>query len=199
MGQKTFILRAVSAFLFIFVLILTGCSSSNELSDAIDESNKSTHFFDYINADFVIQVPNEWETITAFTSEYPDTVRVAFRNNIQELDFIANIIVSKEELPATMSNFDFSQKTLAVHESTLVDYRLDSQENLDIAVSGGTSASMLNSFHGKKNLETKDLNFKQIYVVKGNDAWTVTAIYSPSEDEFTVEKMETVLKTFKLK
>ncbi len=179
-------------------MILGGCSSSGS-ETVTGPADDLTKFFEYSTAEFAIQVPNEWETVNAFTSEYPESVRVAFRDNLKDGDFTANVVVTRENNGKSLTSMDFAQKTLGIHGETLISYRLISQENLELGMNGGASATVLNTFEGKKEADAATLNFQQVYLTKGEQAWTVTASYLPNEDEFTVARMETMLKSFRLK
>lgn len=183
--------------LMALTLLFSACSGSSDSSSTSD--GEEPYFFEYITADFAIEVPEDWETITAFTSEYPDEVRVAFRNNVKDSDFIANIVILREDNTDFLSNADFAQEKLQDHSETLVNYKLLSQEELTLTVSGANSSTLLNTFEGKNETNSSTLEFKQVYLVKGDEAWTATASYRSNEDSFVVEDMEHMLTSFNLK
>lgn len=182
------------ATLMIAPLLLTACGGGNKTLTEED----APYFYTYKTAEFSIAVPDTWETQTAFTSEYPDEVRAAFKNNIRESDFVANVTVIREENSKNYSNFDFSQTKLSSHADSLLNYQLVSQEELTLEVGNSTSISYLNTFLGKNSTSSPTLSFMQVYLTKGDRAWTATATYMPSEDDFVVDRMETMLKSFSL-
>jgi hypothetical protein len=174
-------------------LLLSACGAST--TGATVDSNPP--FYTYETAEFTMEVPLTWEVITAFPSEYPQEIRVAFRNNVKDRDFVANLSVIRED--GTRTNMDHAQKKLSDHESTLLNFALLTQEELTLGFAGGESATILNSFEGKNGASAPLTRFMQTYLSKGNKLWTVTASYDPSEDDFTVERMDTMLRTFTLK
>lgn len=184
--------------LVISTLLIASCGGGDEETSNTGDSDE-TYFFEYITSEFVIDVPEDWETITAFTSEYPDNIRVAFRSNIKDSDFIANVNIVREENPRSISNADFTQNKLSDHADTLVNYQLLSQEEVTMNVEGGTSATLLNNFQGKNSTTGPTLEYMQVNLTQGTRSWSITASYAPNEDSFTVERMEHMLKSFTLK
>lgn len=179
-------------------LLLSACGGSTSETNSTTPAEDS-YFFTYKTAEFTIEVPSTWATVNAFPSDVPEDVRVAFRNNIQERDFLANVTVIRESKDQTISNADLSQEKLADHEHHLLNYTLISQEELQLSTAGSPSATLLNTFQGKNDASSPTLTFQQAYLTKGNEAWTITASYDPDEDSFAVEKMNHMLKSFTLR
>lgn len=175
-------------------LVLASCSSP-EVSNTTDSSEIFYHT--YRTAEYEIDVPDDWETITAFSSEYPDNIRIAFRDNIKEGDFVANVTVFKEDNSKQRLNADISQKYLSDHSDTLINYKLLSQEEVILDLLGASSQSIINTYEGKNDTKDPTITYIQTYLAEADHAWVVTAsYYAPTEDEFTVERMETMLKSF---
>ena len=72
----------------------------------------------------------DWELEDSFTSEYPDGLRVAFRNDVKDSIFTANVTVLAEENTGSDTSYDFAQRKLADHEDTLLNYELLEQETI---------------------------------------------------------------------
>lgn len=181
-------------------LFLSACFGGGDSTagDSVS-AGEEAYFITYKSADFEMQVPEGWERITAFTSEYPEELRVLFRNNIIESDFVANVSVMREDNFEAITTNDFAQKKLADHKATLINYRLLSQEDIKLDVGTGTVGTTINTFQGKNDSSTPNLNFMQVYALKGERAWTITATFEPNEDEFTIERMHSMLSSFTLK
>ena len=181
---------------------LTGCfgiGSDDPADNASTTDSDAPYFYTYITAEFEIDAPDTWEKVTAFTSEYPDEIRVAFRNNVKDSDLTANVTVIREDNEKTITNADYAQSKLADHAETLLNYQLISQEEVTLYVGGASSKSVLNTFQGKNEATSPTLNFKQIYLVKGDKSWAVTATYRNDEDPFVIERLDEMLKSFTLK
>lgn len=182
-------------FLICVALLLPACGGSD--SGSTTEDSDQIFYHTYKTAEFELDVPDDWETINSFSSEYPDTIRIAFRNNIKEGDYIANVTIFKEENPKQLLNADLSQKYLKDHAETLTSYKLIGQEELSLNVLGSPSQTILNTFEGKNDTESSSITYKQTYISEGENAWVVTgSYYSPTEDPFTIERIETMIKSF---
>lgn len=182
-------------------LLLTSCGSdtSTSTTDSSTGTSDQSYFYQYITAEFTIDAPEEWEKINEFSSDYPEEIRVAFRNNIKDSDFTANVTVIREDNTSSLTNADWAQKKLNSHAETVLNYQLISQEQLDLTVSSAASTTLLNTFTGKNETDGPSLTFMQTYLTKGDKAWTITATYSPDEDPFVIQKMDTMLRSFALK
>lgn len=180
-------------------LLLASCGSSTTTGDATTNSPDTYRFVDYKTSDFIIQKPEDWETINSFTSEYPDGIRAAFRDNLKDGDFVANVTVIREDNPDNLTSFDVMQEKLGEHEDHLLGYELLSQEELTLSVGGGESKTTLFTFTGKNQSTSETLEFMQLAMAKANQSYIVTASYKPAEDEFTIERMLTMLKSFELR
>lgn len=189
-------MKKIFATCLSLILVLSACGSSEETQTG---NSDEPYFYNYRTAEFSMDVPDTWELINAFDSTYPEEVRAIFRNNLRDLSFVANVSVIREENTKNLSNFDFAQNKLAEHANTLINYRLISQEEIVLDVPGGESQTLLTHFEGQNELTGPKLLFEQIYLVSGDETWTTTASYSPNEDEFVLERMNTMLRSFTLR
>lgn len=172
---------------------LTSCSpgvSTEELDEPL--------FYTYDGAGFEMEIPDTWEVIKAFDSSYPNEVRIAFKNNIKEANFIANVIVILEAADEPMTNEDISQSKLKDNAGTLLNYSLEEQEEIELYVGGSKSSTYINKFSGKNTSKGYTFNFMQTYLTRGEDNWIVTATYLTDEDSFVIQRMEKMLKSFAL-
>ena len=181
------------------VLLLASCGGTNTDSEGSTSDSDTYRFVDYKTSDFILQKPEDWETINSFTSEYPDGIRAAFRDNLKDGDFVANVTVIREDNPDTLTSFDVMQEKLSEHSDHLLDYTLISEEQVTLSVGGGESKTTLFTFTGKNESTSETLEFMQLALAKSDQAYIVTASYDPQEDEFTIERMLTMLKSFELR
>lgn len=179
-------------------LFFTGCFEAPE-TDNETPSPEDAFYQTYQTNEFSIQIPDSFETVTSFTSAYPQNTVVAFRNNLKEKEFIANVNIVKNTLEEEISALDYGQELLEAHRNTLLNFKKISQEKVSVPVEGEEKDTYLNTFQGKNLPESDLLTFKQIYAVKGKTAFIVTATYGPDEDELTIEKCEKILRSFKVK
>lgn len=188
--KKLFAATLVSSLLF------ASCGGSSVSTDLSTSSSETPRYVSYKTSDFNIDVPDTWETLNDFTEDYPQGLRIAFKNNIQNATFTANVTVVREENPNELTSADYSQEKLQNHDDHLLNYQLISQEAITLSVAGADSATLLNTFSGKNSAESPTLNFMQVVLAKADRAWVVTASYRPDEDEFTVTQMQDMLNSF---
>lgn len=179
-------------------LLLTACGSSSSDSGS-SSSSDTVRYVEYKTAEFLIDVPEDWETVNSFDSSYPDNIRVAFKDNVKDGDFVANLTVIREENDELLTSFDVIQDKLSEHRDHLLNYELLSEEELTLSIGGGDSKTTLFTFSGKNDTTSETLNFMQLALAKTDRAYIVTATYSPNEDEFVIERLETMLKSFELR
>lgn len=182
----------------LFSLILSACGGE-EPSSSEEGSEESAYTYTYKTAEFQMEVLKDWEIVNSFTSEYPDGLRVAFRNDVKDSIFTANITVLAEENAGDDTSYDFAQRKLADHEDTLLNYKLLAQETISLSVASAESKTILYKFEGKNESATPTLEFMQVTLTEVEDAWTITATYRPSEDELLLEQMEAMLRSFTLR
>lgn len=177
-------------------LLLSGCGGSSSVTDVSTDDSSTARYVTYKTSDFNIDVPDTWETINNFTDDYPAGLRIAFKNNVQNTVFTANVTVVREENTSELTSADYSQMKLQNHDEHLLNYQLQSQEELTLTVAGADSATLLNTFTGKNSIDGPTLEFMQLVLCKADRAWVVTATYRTDEDEATVTQMETMLNSF---
>lgn len=187
-------MKRVISFLTL-ALLLPACGGGG--SETTTGDSDQIFYHSYKTAEFEIDVPDDWETINSFTSDYPESIRIAFRNNIKEGDYVANLTIFKEENPKSQLNTDLSQEYLKKHAESLVNYKLLEQEEISLQVLGSPSQTILNTFEGKNDTRENTITFKQTYAAEGDTTWLITAsYYAPTEDEFVIERLETMIKSF---
>jgi hypothetical protein len=190
--------KALILFLAISFLA-SACGNSDANVDFGTNSGETARTIHYKTAEFAIEAPADWEILNAFDSSYPENIRVAFKDNIKDGDFVANLTVMREENPQLLTSFDVIQDKLFEHKSHLLNFELLVEESLTLSVGGGESKTSLFTFSGKNTSSSETLHFMQLALAKTDRAYLVTATYSPNEDEFVVERLEHMLKSFELR
>ena len=91
--------KILASILTLLLLTLTGCSGGGDSDSENVDPTKKIAFYTPVEAeDFFMQVPEGWDVIEQFTSNYPPNTVVAFRNNVKDNDFIANINVVRNDV-----------------------------------------------------------------------------------------------------
>lgn len=191
-AKRLFIILSTSS------LLLTACGGEDATGEP-ESGGAEARYFTYKTSEYGIEIPDDWETVENFVSEYPNELQAAFRNNVQNTDFTSNVTVLKEANTKKDTSYDYAERKLAEHESTLLNYELLSQEVVSLSVNGAESKTLLSTFQGKNDTSRLSLQFLQVTLANGEDAWVVTATYRPNEDEFVIERMDHMLRSFTLR
>ena len=192
-------MKQLYALFIASTLFFSACGGSDTVTtDGETTESNQVFYFSYKTAEFNINVPDTWEIIDSFTSEYPNDLRAAFKNNVKDSIFTANVTVIREDNTLSDTSYDFAQRKLADHEETLISYSLVSQEVINLQVDGAESKTMLSIFEGKNDTSSPNLTFMQVTLTKGQKAFTATASYRTGENELTIEELETMLRSFTL-
>lgn len=189
-------MKKILSLLLASTLLLSACGSQKT---STSEDTGSPYYYNYKSGDFEIEVPEDWEVINAFTNDFPESVRVAFKDPLKESAFDANLVVLREDTNKGTSNAEYSQEKLADHENTLLNYELISREEISLNIASQEVESFLNVFEGKSQASSPTLTFRQVVLVDGSTAWTLTASHLAEEDDFTVERLDHMLTSFNLR
>lgn len=148
---------------------------------------------------FSIQAPRNWEIITDFQSNQPKETVVAFRNNVKTKDFIANITITKNTLSSVFSSTDYTKIVIEELKTELVNFEEISSENIKLLVGSQEIDATFNHFSGKQKTDSDTLQFMQIYAVKENSGYIVTASATTNEEESVLDALTQALKSFSVK
>lgn len=182
------------ALTITLITIFSGCTNGENTTG--QGSNPS--YYIYSTNSFSIEVPNDWEVISQFTSDYPTNTLVAFRNNIKEQDFLANVNIVGNNIEE-ISNGNYAIEILQKHSETLLDYKLLEQKEIEIFISGQLTPAYRNYFEGRNSLDTDILKFIQVYAVKDNIGYIATASFLPNEDEFVINTCVNIVESLEIK
>lgn len=184
----------------IVALTLTACGS-DETDDGTIKNPSEASKSNYETNEFKISYPSDWEVIdsTNYTSNVPPQIMVAFRSNIKNEVFTANLNISKNDLNEDISSMDFAKSSMAKAKSTLVSFEEISNENYSVELNGEPVETLITEFQGKKIASDPTVRFKRLSLVKGNQAFTVSGAYLPSEDEGVINAIDEMLRSFVLK
>lgn len=185
----------------ITALTLAACGSDESDESATVENPSQASKSNYETNEFKISYPTQWEVIdsTSYTSNVPPEILVAFRNNIKNEVFTANLNISKNELNENINSLDFAKSSMAKAKSTLVSFEEINTENYSIEYGGEAIETLITEFQGKKTASEPVVRFKRLSLVWGNQAFTVSGAYLPGEDEAVIQAIDDMLRSFALK
>lgn len=185
----------------IAALTLSACGSDESDETPTVENPSQASKSNYETNEFRISYPAAWEVIdsTNYTSNVPPEILVAFRNNIKNEVFTANLNVSKNELNENITSLDFAKSSMAKAKSTLISFEEIDTENYSVEFNGEPIETLITEFQGKKIASDPAVRFKRLSLVKGNQAFTVSGAYLPGEDEGVINAIDEMLRSFSLK
>lgn len=189
-------MKKLLSTLALTTLFFTNCSGDSEV-ETDDSQTKNL----YSGSGFEISVPLDWEILEAkdFTANVPPETQVAFRNNIKSEIFTANVNVTKNTLTEEISSIDFAKSSAAKVGQSLLSFEKLKEENYAFADGDNEINTLWIEFQGKQSATSDLIRFKQLFVVKGTTAFTVTGALLPSEDESIVKQIDEMLNSFTLR
>lgn len=181
----------------ITALLLSACGSDETAENSIENSSQASKS-NYETSEFKLSYPTDWEVLdsTSYTSNVPPQIIVAFRNNIKSEVFTANLTISKSELLESVSSLDFAKSSIAKAKSTLVSFQEIDTEDYNLEYNGNTIETWISEFEGKKTASDPLVRFRRLYLVNGNQAFTVTGAYLSTEDEGIINAINDMLRSF---
>lgn len=182
-------------FCSIFIFSLTGCFGGDDVQDEIP-ANYTT----YNAPAFSVYIPENWETIEQyeFSEEIPSQTQVVFRNNIKNDKFTSNAHITKQLLNEPMNSHNYGQLVIEKNKD-LINYKEISRDNeFNLIIGENIDKTILITFEGKADETQPSLRFIQTYAVDGADAYSITASYLASADEFEAEDAKNIVKSFKI-
>lgn len=180
-------------------LLLSGCFGSSD--DKAPSEKKIEGFHVYSTEEFSIQVPDEWETLTLvnFKSDTPKNTLIAFRSNIRNPKFTANVAIVKNELSQEILGLDYAKVLRQKTADSLADFHEILTEQTKLMISGKETDSILFASNGREATDQNLKRFIQISGVKGKTAYIAVGSLLVEEGEDTAKKIETMLRNFEVK
>lgn len=192
-------MKKISIYFLTLTLLLSigGCFNFGE------EENPSTleeGYTTYKTDDFSISVPEKWEVINQdeFTSDVPAITLVAFRNNVKNETFTANVNIISKKLQQPVSSLDYAKMVINRESSGMVGFNSISKESHIITINGKETETLLNRYEGKKTADDQMIRYIKTYGVKGDVGYIVTGAFSPGESESVLQTVEKIVKSFRL-
>lgn len=187
----------------ITVLSLGGCFGSDATPTDTSTQNDQLAAVGkvaYTTKNFTIIVPDKWEVIenNSFISNVPKDTVVAFRNDVKNEIFTANVNVSQTVLENEISSSDFGKGSLKITKDTIVAFSQLGGQDFDYNNNGTKIPAYVAEFEGKSTASGPIVHFKQVYIAKGKTAYTVTVAYSPTESQSVVKTMDEMLNSLTL-
>lgn len=194
MNKKILISILVGSF------ILTGCFGSDGSSPA-SQDESAAGFHSYASNEFRLDVADDWETLTptVFKSDTPANTVIAFKNNIRNPRFTANVAVVKNTLSQSVPTTDYAKALYQKTSDELTSFKEILTEETKILVSGKETKTIFRIVEGRESPEKDTKRFFQITGVKGKNAFIAIGSMLATDDEATAKKLETMVRSFEVK
>lgn len=195
--KKTAFIIGLSTFT---VLVLSACSFGGNTNPKVTVDEKSRRIDDSAYA-FNVIIPREWDIIEKkdFTKEVPANTEIAFRNNIKNEDFTANVSILKNPLQKTRETLEYAKQVIAAEKTGLYNYKEIKRDTYQISIANNKADTYITYFEGAQNPTDDVVKYVQTYAVQGNNAYVVTGSYSTKESDTNAKVVEAIIKSFSLK
>ncbi len=145
---------------------------------------------------FTMQVPEDWETIQTFPTNYPENTVVAFRNNVQDHEFIANINVVRNTVDEGTISSDYAIQMFETLQNQLINFKKIEEEEYYLFIGGEPVKTYLYEFEGINDTKEEILHFMQLSGVTGTTAFVITGAYDKNDTELAIDQVKQSLQTF---
>lgn len=192
MNKKILIFALASSF------ILTGCFGSDS---APTDQNSIAGFHSYASDEFRLDVADDWETLipTVFKSDTPANTVIAFKNNMRNPRFTANVAIAKNTLSQSVPTIDYAKALYLKTSDELTSFKEILTEEAKIFVSGKETQTIFRIVEGRESPGKDTKRFFQITGVKGKTAFIAAGSMLTTDDEATAKKLETMVRGFEVK
>lgn len=186
---------AISALLTL-TLTLSGCFGSGVVT-----SGPATGYHTYGIDDISLNIPDEWEVITAaeFTSGVPAQTVIAFRSNIKNPIFTANVTVAKTPVNETTQTLDYAKSLKHRIETSLVSYSDVASEGVALSAGGTPVDTIMIKSQGAERPQSDLKYFVHIPVIRNGFVYTIVGTTLANADDAEKEKIEIIAKSFSVK
>lgn len=209
--QNTFltqiIMEKTSKILAIILITstLSGCSffsSSTDTGTTTPTASTNPNKVTYSASDFDITVPRDWEILDGekLPAGSPKSVVVAFKNNIKNKKFIANMNISEYDAKNEKTTQEEVVKSMKDnYKNTLIDFKDLGDSKINVSAGGKPIEAILSTFSGKSDAAENPKNIKQLYVQYNNISYIITTSYGQDEDSEVIAKIDETISSFELK
>lgn len=187
------------------VLSLAGCSlfsSDTDTSSTGPTTSTNPNKVIYESSDFNITVPRDWEILDneKLPAGSPQSIIVAFKNNIKNKKFIANMNVSEYDTKDQKTTQEEVVKSMKDNfKNTLIDFKDLGDQKVNVNANKTPISAIITTFSGKSDAIEDSKNFKQLYVENNNIAYIITTSYGQDEDPEVIAKIDETINSFELK
>lgn len=177
---------------------ISGCFGSGD-SD-IDKA-PSEKFHIYSTGEISLNIPNEWEVLTSnnFTSSVPPNTVLAFRNNVKNPKFTANVAIIKNPIPLPAATTDYAKLLYEKTSRELKSFSLLQQENIQITIDGKPTDTLFSYFEGRETAQADLKKFMQISAVKDKTAYVALGAFLADDNSGTANVIATMVRSFAVK
>ncbi len=195
--MKKIFSRGFSLTVLLFLSIsLSGCLGSSAVS-----SGPKTGYHSYGIDDIALNIPDEWEVITAaqFASGVPAQTVIAFRSNIKNPIFTANVTISKTPVNETTQTLDYAKSLKHRIETSLVSYIDAGSEAVALVAGGAPADTLMIKSQGAERPQSDLKYFVHIPVIRSGFAYTIVGTTLANADDAEKEKIKIIAKSFSVK
>ncbi|MFA4891009.1 MAG: hypothetical protein WC604_01480 [Candidatus Gracilibacteria bacterium] len=193
----------IASILLISLFSLVGFTAcfggSTDEETPVDTTSPAYSKYDH--SDFSVIHPKDWEILSTsdFPSNVPASTVVAFRNNLKNDIFTANLNISQANITAGTTSEDFALQTLNTEKYNLVSFNELSREAYTLGDELTGEKSFIVTFQGRKTITESLVEFKQLCIARNGYGIIITAASLPNEEQSVVMMLDEMLRSFTLK
>ncbi len=195
--MKKIFSRGFAGILLISLsILLSGCFGSSVVS-----SGPPSGYHTYGIEDISLSIPDEWEIITPadFSSGVPAQTAIAFRSNLKNPIFTANVTIAKSPVTPNTLTLDYAKSLKHRIETSLVSYSDAGTEAAALSAGGAPIDTLMIKSQGSERVQGDLKYFIHIPVIRNNIAYTIVGTTLANADDAEKSRIEIIAKSFAVK
>lgn len=179
----------------VLALGLAGCFESDVIS------GPASGYHTYGIENITVNIPDEWETITPaqFGSNVSPNTIIAFRSNLKNPYYTANVTIIKNAVPPETLTSDFVKSLQHRIETTLVSYKAIDKSALAINVGGKALDTSLLKSEGAEVPHSDVKYFVHVAAVYNGFVYTAIGSSLLTADDAEKERLDTIVSSLVIK
>ncbi len=173
-------------------LLLSGCLGIASITGSTSGIKAIDGYTVHDGGSFKILVPIGWEVSAA------PNVLVAFRDNVRNPSFTANVVVVKNTLPGEATTLDYAKVLYEKIKNSLSSFKEGAQDATQLRVDGVATDTIFTDVQGREGPDRDLKRFMHLSGVSGTTAYVVAGSMLVGEGEATAKKMETMIRSFEV-
>ena len=182
-------------------VLLSGCFGITSITGSGGSGIQAVEGYTiYDGSSFKILVPAGWEIITErdLRSSMGQNVVAAFRNNVRNPEFTANVVIVKNVLTGEAKTIDYEKALYEKIKNSLSSFKELAYDTTQVRVGGTMTDTLFTDVQGREGPDRDLKRFMHLSGVAGTTAYVAAGSMLVGESVDTAKKIETMIRSFEV-